>query len=410
MRFLSDHKIIYSIIVFSIFIVLLASCTNESSPNSTITEAISQGLILPINIGDVPAQETHHNLSAARVGQLTHTVPFGVNLYFPIQHNLRFESDTGKFILLTEDGNQVLEGEKLAFLTLDDYRFDNERAEINRIQAEIRLQQFDQTTASEAIRQQTEIGNARFYVEHATNDTDLTRLLIHLSQLELRYDRFRFETANARNELVRELEELRNTVAGEHLLATFDGTVRGIHVNQYDIFEGRHPQILSLVDESIFFFTIRTRQQPPLPMSGPLNYGDIVTIQSQGQAYRGGGLLFDARVVSDPWGAGIRNEPMFLLVPVDMDGLMETLYELNPYDPIQALRAFTFGTDITYMIADYGVLVPHNAIHTQERLSFVFVYEHGNIIRRFVNPHVRAGTYVHIVTGIDAGEQVVILP
>ena len=410
MRFLSDRKIICTIIVFSIFIALLTSCANES--NFNITEAISQGLILPIDAQDAPAQETHHSLATAHIGQLTHTAQFSVNLHFPIQHDLHFESDTGNFTLFTEDGHHVSEGEKLAILTLDGEQFDNERAEINRIQAEIRLQQFDQATASEANRRRTEIGNARFYAEHAISDAELTRLLINLAQLELRYDRFRFETANTRNELIRELDELRSAVTGEYLLATLDGTVRSIAVTQYGTFEGRQPRILSLVDEEIFFFTIQTRQQTIPAMSGILNYGDIVTIQSQSPAYRGSPptLSFDARVVTDPWAAGTRNDPLFWLVPVDMEGLMEILYEIDPYDPIQVLRAFFLETSITYIVADYGVLVPHNAIHTQDRLFFTFVYEQGDIIRRFVNPHIRGGAYSHIITGIDAGEQVVILP
>ena len=410
MRFLSDHKIICTIIVFSIFIALLASCANESSFN--ITEAVSQGLILPIDIDaqNAPVQETHHNLATAHIGQLTHTAQFSVNLHFPIQHDLHFESDTGKFTLFTEDGHHVSEGEKLAILTLDDEQFDNERAEINRIQAEIRLQQFDQATTNEAGRRQTEIGNTRFYAEHASNDAELTRLLINLAQLELKYDRFRFETANTRNELVRELDELQSAVKGEYLLATFSGTVRSVAVNQYGTVEGRQPRILSLVDEETFFFTIQTRQQTPPPMSGVLNYGDIITIQSQSPSGSPPTLSFDARVVTDPWAAGIRTEPLFWLAPVDMEGLMESLYEIDPYDPIQVLRTLFLEASVTYIVADYGILVPHNAIQTQDRLFFTFVYEQGDLIRRFVNPHIRAGAYSHIITGLDAGEQVVILP
>lgn len=407
---LGNKLLCFSIIFASIF--LFAACASEIPQPVGIADAISQGLIMSEETaGTVQTREDRHEIVTARSGPLTDSTVIGVGLYFPVQRYMHFVNDTGEFTLLTENGSKVSEGEKLANLWLDDGRM-----EISRIQAEIRIQQFDQNTANEAARRRTEISNTRFYAEHALNDADLNRLLLHLAQLELSYDRFRFDAANTRDNLTHELEALQDVLAGEYLLAPFDGTVRNAITNRHDIFDRRQPRILSLVDESVFFFSISfgTLRQSSLHQQpvGILGYGNIVRIQSHSTNYRGAPptLSFDARVVTDLWGAGIRDDFTFLLVPTDMYGLMEALYELNPYDPMQALRDVNLQADITFTVTDYGVYIPHRAIQTQDRLFFTFVYEHGDRVRRFVRPGGRAGNYVHIISGIDAGEQVVVLP
>lgn len=416
MRFLSDHKKnqpvrkSYQLILLllPVCIMLLAACTTESNSPANITDAISQGLIMPVE--DALVQEVHREIVTAYSGELVASVNFNVAVYFPIQQNLYFENDTGEFTLFAEDSVRVSEGDELAHLSLD-----SERIEISRIQAEIRLQQFNQNTANEAARRRTEINNARFSVEHANNDADMARLLLHLAQLELSYDRFRFETANTRSTLTQELEELQYAAAGEYLLAPFDGMIRGALPIQSDFFDGRRPRILTLIDEDTFFLEITVTQSRQatlqLPPTSILSYGKILTIQSHNPNYQGPPTIsFDARIVTDPWGAGRRTNFTFLLVPVDPDGFMEKLYNINPYDPMRILSTVNLQTNIPFTVVDYGILLPHNVIHTQGRLSFVFVYEQGNLIRRFVTPGVRSGPYLHIISGIDAGERVVILP
>ena len=358
--------------------------------------------------GTIETRDTRREIATAESGRLATNTIANVDLYFPVQQYLYFANNTGEFTLLTENGARVTAGENLANLWQTD-----DRLEISRIQAEIRIQQFNQNTAAGAASRQAEISDTRFYIEHVTNDADLERLLLHLAQLELGYDRFRFDRSIALGDLTRELEDLQTILAGEYLQAPFDGTVRNAITLEREIFDNWQPRILSVADESIFFFSIQlgSLREVTLHLSpvGILSYGSIVTIESHNTG-ESPALSFDARVVTDLWGAGIRNDFTFLLKPIDIDGLMEALYELNPYDPIQALRDANLRADIEFTVTDYGVKIPHRALQTQDRLFFTFVYENGNLIRRFVNPGARAGNYVHIIAGIDAGEQVVILP
>jgi len=401
--------------LFSVFILaavfLIPACASENNQTYGLAEAVSLGIIMSEDVVDtVQSRWSRQEIVTAYSGQLANSTNFNVGLYFPIRRNLYFRNDTGELTLLTEDGMQVQTGEKLANLWWGD-----ERLEISRTQTEIRLRHFNQNTQDEAALRQSEINETRFYANHATNDADLNRLLLQLAQLELGYDRFRFDTNNTRNNLQNELNELQNMLAGEHILAPFDGTVRSlITTDRSNFIEARHPRILTLFDENVFYFSIQPEvrhwhlHQPPV---GIVSYGSIVTIKSHHPDYPLGfsTLSFDARVVTDPWGAGVRGDFVFLLSPVDMDGLMKTLYELNPYDPIQALRHLNLQANIDFTINDYGVILPRRAVHTQDRLFYVFVYEQGNLIRRFVNIGVFTGNYVHIVSGVEAGERVVIL-
>ena len=410
MRFLSDRKF-YLPAIFILF-ALFTACT-AGAPPTDVSEAVSQGLIMSIEAAEnVPVRAIRRDIATARSGQLTDNIVIPVSLYFPLQQDLYFRNTTGEFTLLVENGQRVAEGDNLANL-----RLDNDRLEVNRIQTEIRIQQHDQNTANEAARRRTEINSARFYAEYASNDADLTRMLLHVAQLELAYDRFRFNAANTRRTLIRELEEIQERLAGEYLLAPFGGTVRNVITTiPYEFFENRQPRILILIDEDNLLFSItlsegRQRQIAQTPV-GVFSHGRILTIQSHHADYRGRPptLSFEARIVTDLWGAGYRGDFIFLLAPVDKDGLLEALSEIDPYDPVHAFRSFNLQADVEFTVVDYGVLIPHQAVQTQDRLHFTFVYENGNQIRRFVNPGARAGNYIHIISGIDAGEQVVILP
>ena len=420
MKFLSDRKerlrVIPAILIFFVSVIFLTSCTvMESNTPGSFSEAASQGIIMTME--DAQLREDIHELAAARLGMLGSSANFDVGLYFPIQSNMHFEHDTGQLALFVENGRVVQEGEELALLS-----FDNERIEIDRIQAEIRLQQFNQNTANDAARRRNEITNAQFYADHAHNERDLTRLLLNLSQLEQSYQRFRFETSNTRRQLTEELAELQSLTAGEHMLAPFSGTVRNAYPLKYDTFEGRRPQILTLIDEDVFFFTISVNQHRPelfqRSPAGILSYGDVVTIQSHSAVQRDGPpeLSFEARVVTDPWAAGRRYNFTFWLVPVDMPGFIAQLHELDPYDWVQALHSIAargpsaFQTSISFTIADYGVVIPTAAIGTRDRRFFVFVYENGNLTRRFIQPGAQFVTHTHVISGIDPGEMVVILP
>jgi hypothetical protein len=63
----------------------------------------------------------------------------------------------------------------------------------------------------------------------------------------------------------------------------------------------------------------------------------------------------------------------------------------------------------TYLpLATNAIIAPRSAIHPEDGRYFVFVYENGNLLKRYVTLGVRFGDEVQILYGLEPGQKVML--
>jgi hypothetical protein len=110
---------------------------------------------------------------------------------------------------------------------------------------------------------------------------------------------------------------------------------------------------------------------------------------------------------------------MYLLKPVDMEGLTDKLLALDGGNPIITLRSLQLSAQVEYTAAPKGITLPATAIlreHIRDQNDillgeqrFVYLYIDGKVEKRNIAIGETVDGYVHVITGIDEDAKVVIL-
>jgi len=371
--------------------------------------AVYQGILRPADATAMDSTEGQSfEIITAFLGDIVSDFGVPVGIHYTTHRHLYFDNNSGIFTLNVENGQLVRADDVLAHLSME-----NEIMEVDRVEAEWRLNRFNRSVAND--QRWLDLENARNDLAIA-NDSNWRQQALRVAQLELRYERFRFDTENTRQDLQQALDDIDKILAGEYLRAPFDGMVLSVtRTPNNTTMEGR-PRILTLVDENEFLFVINVDEHQFRTAAAAharlIGYGDVLTVRSLALVEGGERPLleFEARVVSDPWGAGQRDRLTYWLVPADREALIEKLYEIDPYAPMFALSALNFSSRLHVTLVDNGVLLPIAAVYPEDRRNFVYVYEDGRLSKRYVSTGIRFGGYVHIVSGLEPGVQVVVLP
>jgi len=132
-------------------------------------------------------------------------------------------------------------------------------------------------------------------------------------------------------------------------------------------------------------------------------FGDVFTVRD----VIAGGVSFDVRVANDPLVRPVTpgSEHEFILVPADSVAFAAELEQhgLTNWD----LRNISLRSNASILYARDAVLVNRQAIQTEFQSSYVFLYEDGEISRRYVTVGT-AREYVEILAGLEPGQWVVI--
>ena len=406
MRFMWDRKKQTRLWLCYIAILFLSACT-ATQPAATIEERIAaveeQGLLLIIDHqteNDTPVAQRETETVTATIGTFTARMdsmqlwPWSLR-----SQTLFFQRDHGMATLLIPRRPQFMyEGQKLAHLP-----YDNERMEIDRADALRQLEQHNRSAESEAQRLRTRIEEARHNLDMAT-ERDWVELALLLTQAELAYDRFRVSTEITRGGLQQRLTDLEDTLAGEYLLAPFDGYIQffSTHQDRFPL-TARNQPILTVGCFDTFILMAQVNHEQLLL----INYGSSVTVRTTvpGTTVP---VEIDAIVVSDPWATGQRGHNFSLMVrPVDLNGFWEAVYDMHN-DKLYTLQRLTFRILLDRYFIDHGIVLPVHAVNFHDGLWYVWAYEDGYVMRRFVEVGNQHGGYRQIVTGIEAGTKVVI--
>ncbi|MCL2377282.1 MAG: hypothetical protein FWC76_07810 [Defluviitaleaceae bacterium] len=386
-----DRKLI--IAIFGL--LFLSACTEATQRGFEIADAEAAGIIMPQGLHSDDSEGQNFQIIEVSRQDMTTNTNSTAQLIFPIEQHLYFQGQEGSVVLLVEEGQYVREGDVLARRAIDA----DARLEIAYSAAKLRLEQFEEGFAREHSARLAEIADAR---QHQSS--------LELALLEIGLERFVFNSNIARSAIQDEVTALADTIRGEEIVAPFDGMVIFTISGPYNLLW--NPRIITIVDHNLFFY------QFTISAGGSMNYntirhGDIITLRSNERHVVDGAerpvLEFDGRIVTDSWASGERNSFTYWLVPVDMDGLLETDGLLNADNPLHTLFSMNFTAQIEILRAENNLTLPIAAVHAEDRRNFVFVYNEGRLGKRYVHAGLRGGGYVQIISGLEDGAQVVIL-
>lgn len=356
--------------------------------------AIAEGRILPY----VPGSDNAQRFTIVQPQQMsiTTTEHLDVGFHFPRQERLSFERTGGYVHVLVGVGEQVEAGDLLAILSYED-----DSLTVNRALAEIRLEQFDRTTAQTAANLQQAIATAQEALT-SPGDTGWETTALNLELAEADYRVFRANTAAQREGLADAVDQIAGLLAGEELRAPFSGVVTRTITN--GTFINTRSQIVTLHDMEEFFFVVSDS-------TGAAGIGlmEVLEISSVNLREMDGtpSITGLGRVLTDPLTTGARRQFRYMLEPLDPQGFL-ALGEAFP--SLSQLFTARYEVILEVETAPQALAVPSRAIQSAGPRSFVHVYNNGNHSRRYVVTGAVSGGYTQIISGIDENMKVVMFP
>jgi multidrug efflux pump subunit AcrA (membrane-fusion protein) len=391
--------------------LLVSACGADARQGYGLADAEAAGIIMPLDALDGAAGGNVPEIIEASERDITTGTVLTAQLVFPIARHLNFQGQDGEVTLIAENGQHVNEGDVLALLISEA----DDRLEIAYLAASRRLEQFEANFDREHRARSAEIRQARERMA-ALDGNARRQAALELELLRIGLERFVYTSTATREAIRDEVIALSEMLDGEEIAAPFDGMVVSIDSGPYAL--RWNPRIMTIADPNTFFYQITlSADQTQSNRYNIMGLGDIITLRSTERHMSGGVerpiLEFDARVVTDSWAGGIRERFTYWLVPVDMEGLLETVRALdtgNPDNPLYTLFGLSFTAQIEIVLATNSVTLPLAAVHEEDRRSFVYIYNDGGLGKRYVQTGFTVGGYVQIISGLEAGAKVVILP
>ena len=400
------------VLLCAICVSITSACGIVPGQSYTFEDAALAGVIIDRESDDLQEQQPdEYTIVTATIQELVDRRNLQTLLFFPVEDDLFFNHYEGEVTILVEEGEFVTKGDLLATLSFDT----DERHYINYEAAVAHLERLEQEFSRERARRRNEISRAR-----GTLPAQAVRLM------EIELERYNFINSLTVADLEEEISNLRMQLGIEEITAPYDGMV-------FFVFEGgtislgtTAQRIMRIADPNDFFFQIAISTTHSLATHyNIIGHGDIITLRERTDSDAGEGdsshsrIEFETRVVTDSWAAGQRQAVMYLLKPVDMDGLIDTLLAIDGGNPIITLRSLHLSAQVEYTAAPKGITLPTAALQREHirdqgdvflaEQRYVLIYVDGKVEKRNVEIGETVGGYTHIITGIDEDAKVVIL-
>ena len=407
MWYWSGRKSILAVLLIGLLV--FSGCTAVGQ-GFTLEDATAAGMLLPFEeLAGADFGSEFEVVEVIRQDLITNAqIPFWLN--FPVRETLTFTATEGDLTLYARIGQAVQEGDVLARLAFDS----TVELELAYFNANQRLRRFEESFTTERQRRLSAIAALR--AEPSSSQTAL-----EIQHLETGLQVFELTNQANREALQDEVGTWYQLLTGEYIIAPGDGMVIAI--------DGTGPQTsITIADCSVFFLRFVMERRPELRRQhyDLMGHGEIFTLHSAETYEDEYGeehpyLQFDARVVTDIWASGERNLFIYSLRPVDKDGLLDVLNSLveefnEEFDggyahPLYILLQKDIVTDVEVVHAPNALTLHTRAIREEGSQNYVFIYNDGNPGKRFIQvDSARVGNYVSILTGLDEGTKVVIMP
>ncbi|MCL2187198.1 MAG: hypothetical protein FWC16_02890 [Defluviitaleaceae bacterium] len=383
----------------AVMLLVLSACGRQTSlaHEATLEDAIQAGYIVRFDHEMVQpttdvAQARYRTLSQSTIHILTPTYITQRDLFFTA-------TDRPLAAMHVERGTRVQAGDVLAELEPLDPE-EAERLFIRQQNARIELERFEREFTAERDRQLGELEETRLTV-NAASDDEWYALALDFTRREIQHEQFLINHTQTREGLTRNLQDINEQIAGDQILAPFDGVVMFHNPLATGEMVRGWPRMVTLAGEKSLFLV-------PNERATVFRYGDVLpAIMFIPPDIR---IPFYAQVVNDAWSTGNRNNMTYLLAPLDWDILHTALYEHEADIAMPAPPSFIAETRLSVTVLS----VPDAAIFTLNDRHFVYIYERGYRRRQDVIIGIRANCTEtgeprrEILDGLHTGQQVVI--
>jgi hypothetical protein len=401
--------LLIKLLLIAAVLLLLSACGSretETGDEAALARVISEGYLMAFNPEMMePESETalvtRRTLTESHVIVTTPTYLTWRSLHFAPANRPLAE-------LNVERGSRVREGDVLAALEPLDPE-EAERLFLRQRNAQIELERFDRDFAANRDTRLVELEHFRELLALA-EDNDWQRTALDLARREVTYQQFLLNNEQNRDRLVRNLQSINEQIAGDQIIAPFDGVVVFVFaVNPGTMITGNVHMVTVVKEDSLHFFhdLVHSPLRTPEENRAIIRHGDIVPMSMV--IMPDIRFTFDARVVNDPWVTGNRANMRYLFAPVDWEEVFEAFerYEVDLALPVPP----SFVVEIVMTAADV-LAIPRAAIRTVNDDSYVYLYENGYQRRQYVILGKICGEtrghYREIVAGLYEGQSVVV--
>ena len=369
------------LLVLFVFVIAFSACQPleaAATEDVRISQAVADGIIISPDV--LRGAQMAFSTVEVTYGRLRREMNTNVSLHFPRTADLSFERGGGR---LTYRGASVLQfveaGEVLMSVT-----FDEDALRVEEQQLLLRMSEAQRRHDSERVRRRADIEALRFNLHSDKNEFDLEIHALRLESMEAEYQHIITQFQAQRRDQNRQLEEIREKLQGEDLVAPFDGVVSWVEAVRIGTLVGEYQPMVTIYDH--YGFQLRARTSADV-----MRYGDTLMVTDRN------GIPRPARVVSDPLvDSSDRGHQLdFILEAIDPEADADYFFE-------QGLNAQPVALDI------YGLLIPTRAIHTEDQRRYVYIYEDGVIRKRYVQVGFFYMGTSQILDGLEAGQFVVL--
>ena len=378
---MSNNKYFYCIVfIFILALFALSACQQleaAASEDILFARAVQEGVIISPDV--LEAAGLAFTTAAAQQGRLTRHSNVSVSLHFPLTVDLSFERSGGRLSYRNATQGQFVEAGDILFSV----SFDVEALQVEEQQLLLRTAEAERRHNSEMARRRTDIETMRNRLSPGMDEFDLEIHALRIEGLEAEYQNTINRFQQQRREQQRLLQDIRERIEGDNIIAPFDGVIAWANVLRMNTALDNRVHMVTLYDYNIFQLSARAPRNV-------LRYGDIVMVSDRN------GVPREAKVVSDPLANSVGRAEVFefILQPLD--------YTLTAFDWDEYSSASPIAVDVE------GIIVPTRAVQAGDGRRFVYIYEDGIIRKRYVQVGLVYGHESQILDGLKAGQLVVL--
>jgi hypothetical protein len=393
--------------IFVVLLFFLGGCAWQpvNNGNDSLDVLYREGTLA--KTVDLQEDGDRYRTALVTLGDLVYPWQAPVGLVFPDTFPVAFEitdrvwHEARLRRLAFRINDEIQAGQFVAEL----YYEDNTLLEIHLMELTFERQEFERWFAEEDSRRLNELANLQHELQIAEN-WQQTALL--LSRRELEYTLFLQDNQQRSEHFNQREQDLNRQLKGERLYAPVDGIVtfvttaaNGVLFRDIPyVWASSNPPgfgIMTVVDDSSLYFTVSGRRDV-------FRYGQVFLVRG----VLASGPSFYVKVANDPliFPVSRSGTQEIMLIPADETAFLDelALHGLRPWD----LRGIDFVIEAPVVLAVDTVLVPTEAIHTENVRSFVYVYDDNLVRRRYVNVGVGFGGLTQILTGLTPGQRVIL--
>jgi len=426
MRFLSGRKFLF-------ILLFLAACTTAYEEYDVLQTLAEEGILAPFDPEDV--QPMQFNLTRAEIGDIIQSWEIPIMPATPRTASVQFESglQADGFSLTAEaweygrfsgmnvlSGQQVSEGDFIAEL----YFEIPETLRIDLYALALEREQFEANFIQEQTRRQIEIQDLYYSLATAV---EWELIALNLSRAELQYQQFLRTSNRSRENFDQRQYDLMENRQSERLYSPIDGIVAHsiVHISPGYIRNVSNPdwfplnirrRIAYIVDESYrHFLSGIPTNTAGIHQHYVLIYGQVLPIYVVGatqlQATHDLNLMFYATVATDPLTTDVistgENHPIRFIPYHNFDEFMAEV-EIIQNMGIDFFNTFSLHARPDVPLALNSVIVDTRAIIPEGNRHFVMLYENGNVGKRYVTIGTQLDIRTQVLSGLEAGQLVVI--